>query len=63
VARVTVTPPEDDGGMATQLLLIDATSVDWRLDEHTKEIGRQGIAAARDALAQATRRASEGKAA
>jgi hypothetical protein len=49
--------------MTTQLVLIDATSVDWRLDEHTKEIGRKGIAAARDALAQATRRVSDRKAA
>jgi len=49
--------------MTTQLLLIDSSTVDWRLDEHTKEIGRQGIAAAREALAQATRRASSDKAA
>ena len=29
---------------------------DWRLDEHTREIGRQGLAEARQALAQARRR-------
>lgn len=49
--------------MGTQLVLIDSTSVDWRLDEHTKEIGRLGIAAAREALADAARRASAVKAA
>jgi hypothetical protein len=40
-----------------QLVLIDSNSVDWRLDEHTKELGRQGIAAARKALAEAAQRA------
>lgn len=53
-----VTPPEDDGAMTDQLVLIDAKDVDWRLDEHTKEIGLRGIAEARKALAEATRRAA-----
>ena len=29
---------------------------DWRLDEHTKEAGRKGVADARQALAEARRR-------
>jgi hypothetical protein len=44
--------------MARQLKLIDPKTVDWRLDEHTKEVGRQGIAAARRALEEAARRAA-----
>jgi len=31
---------------------------DWRLDERTKEIGRRGLADARQALAEAKRRAA-----
>ena len=31
---------------------------DWRLDEHTKAIGREGLAAARQALADAYKRAA-----
>lgn len=43
--------------MSTQLRLIDSTDGpgderSWRLDEATKMIGRQGIAAARAALRQ-----------
>jgi hypothetical protein len=30
----------------------------WELDDHTREVGRRGVAAARDALRQATRRAA-----
>jgi hypothetical protein len=39
-----------------QLTLLEVTPDDWRLDEHTKQVGRQGIAAARAALEQASRR-------
>jgi hypothetical protein len=53
-----VTPPEDDGTMTRQLVLIEAMDVDWRLDEHTKDVGLQGIAEARRALAEAAKRAS-----
>jgi hypothetical protein len=53
-----VTPPEDDGTMTDQLVLIDAREVDWRLDDYTKEVGRRGIAEARKALADAVRRAA-----
>jgi len=42
--------------MARQLVLIEASDVDWRLDERTREIGREGIAQARAALADAIRR-------
>ncbi|MFP3906031.1 MAG: hypothetical protein ACLFRV_01630 [Acidimicrobiales bacterium] len=37
-----------------QLALItddeSATARDWRLDDHTRQIGRKGVAAAREAL-------------
>jgi hypothetical protein len=36
--------------MARQLVLIDARDTDWRLDERTREIGRQGLAEARRQL-------------
>jgi hypothetical protein len=42
--------------MATQLILIEAKDVDWRLDDRTKELGRAGVAAARQALAEAVGR-------
>jgi hypothetical protein len=40
----------------SQLVLIDnegARSGAWRLDEHTREVGRRGVAEARRALAEA----------
>lgn len=45
--------------MRNQLTLIDRPRADWRLDEHTKELGRKGVAAAREALADAARRARD----
>ncbi len=40
-----------------QLVLIaDEPSRDWRLDDHTRQVGRAGIAAARDALRAARSR-------
>ena len=39
--------------MTTQLRLIDANEVEWRLDEHVKEVGRRGLARARAALVAA----------
>lgn len=45
--------------MTKQLRLIDPSEVSWRLDEHTKAIGRQGIANARAALAAARMPAQE----
>lgn len=51
-----VTPPRDDGAMTNQLILVDAGPDDFRLDERTREIGRAGVAAARQALADAVHR-------
>lgn len=44
--------------MAKQLVLIERSPGDWRLDDHTREIGRAGVAEARKALAEASRRAA-----
>jgi hypothetical protein len=43
--------------MNTQLRLIEAATP-WRLDERTREIGRAGVAQARAALRDASRRAT-----
>ena len=48
--------------MTTQLLLIDDTDHDWKLDPRTRELGRRGVAQARIALRQAPRRARDGEA-
>lgn len=46
--------------MRNQLTLIDQrTAADWRLDDRTKQLGRQGLAAARAALEDAARRATD----
>ena len=42
--------------MATQLALLSDDDQDWRLDEHTREIGRRGVAEARRVLAEAMKR-------
>jgi hypothetical protein len=36
--------------MSKQLRLIDTSGPVWRLDDETKRVGREGIAAAREAL-------------
>ena len=36
--------------MSLQLILIDDTEREWRIDDHTKEVGLRGIAEARAAL-------------
>jgi hypothetical protein len=41
--------------MARQLVLIDARDTDWRLDEHTREVGRQGLAEARRRLQESAK--------
>jgi hypothetical protein len=41
--------------MKRQLALLEDTPTVWRLDEHTREVGRQGIARAREALRQVER--------
>ena len=40
------------GTMKRQLVLIETNPV-WRLDERTREVGRRGVAKAREALAAA----------
>jgi len=42
--------------MQTQLVLLEDETSDWRLDEHTRERGRQGVAAAREELARMSNR-------
>jgi hypothetical protein len=42
--------------MARQLVLLEDTESDWRLDERTRQLGREGVAAARAALRDARRR-------
>lgn len=42
--------------MARQLALIEVKDRDWKLDDRTREVGRKGIAAAREALRQASAR-------
>jgi hypothetical protein len=44
--------------MARQLVLLETRAADWRLDERTKELGRQGLAKARRALQEAAKRAA-----
>ena len=39
-----------------QLGLLQEEPRDWQLDDHTRQLGRQGVAAARAALRQASRR-------
>jgi len=41
--------------MTNQLVLIEVAEPEWRIDDHTIEIGRQGIEAARRALHSAPR--------
>lgn len=43
--------------MELQLVLIEERGGDYRLDEHTREIGRRGIAAARQTLRKAAEQA------
>jgi hypothetical protein len=38
---------------SNQLVLIETNNSDFRIDDRTREIGRKGIAAAREALAVA----------
>jgi hypothetical protein len=49
--------------MQVQLVLIDETPADWRLDEGAREVGRRGLAEARAALQAAARKATEKQAA
>jgi hypothetical protein len=42
------------GDMATQLVLLDSPTPSWKLDRRTREIGRRGVASAREALRKAS---------
>jgi hypothetical protein len=44
--------------MARQLILLEPGPADWRLDERTKQVGREGLTEARRALQQAAKRAA-----
>jgi hypothetical protein len=45
--------------MARQLALhLEVGEDDWRLDDHTREAGRRGVAEARRILAEVTRRSA-----
>jgi hypothetical protein len=44
--------------MARQLVLLDDERTDWKLDDRTRELGRRGVAEARKALIEASRRAA-----
>lgn len=51
-------PPFILGHMERQLILLEDIATDWRLDDETRRRGRQGVAEARAALVEATRRAA-----
>lgn len=51
------------GDMATQLALLDTNSPSWKLDRRTREIGRRGVAQAREALRRAEAAPARAKAA
>ena len=57
-----VTPPCHSGDMNDQLVLLESKErrpeEPWRLDEQTREIGKRGVAQAREALRQAAQRAA-----
>lgn len=40
--------------MERQLVLLESSPDEWRLDEHTRAVGRRGVEAARAALRAAT---------
>jgi hypothetical protein len=44
--------------MERQLVLLDSPRADWRLDEHTRELGLEGVRRAREALREAAGRAA-----
>jgi hypothetical protein len=45
--------------MAEQLELLERGDADFRLDAHTREIGKRGVAEARRVLAEVMRAAAE----
>src|SRR5207247_5316268 len=50
---LVVTPFCQNGAMADQLHLIEPDDPEWRLDERTRDTGRKGVEAARQALRDA----------
>lgn len=50
---IPVTPPRQTDPMKRQLVLLEDAAPAWRLDDRTREVGRQGIAKAREALRRA----------
>ncbi len=46
--------------MERQLALIEEPGSDYRLDDNTREVGRRGVAAAREALRKAAHARDEG---
>lgn len=51
--RLIVTGAGHTGHMSNQLVLINTDNEsDWRLDDHTVEVGLRGVAAAREVLRQ-----------
>ena len=48
--------------MKRQLILLEAPDEPWRLDEQTREIGRRGVARAREALRQVEQAEREARA-
>ncbi len=42
--------------MQATLIVIEVPERDWRLDEGTRQVGRRGIAAAREALNKGSRK-------
>lgn len=51
-------PPAILVNMNDQLVLLEDDERQWQLDERTRELGRRGVAQAREALRQADRRAA-----
>jgi hypothetical protein len=51
-------PPAILVNMNDQLVLLEDDERQWKLDERTRELGRRGVAQAREALRQADRRAA-----
>jgi hypothetical protein len=49
--------------MERQLVLLEDDQSEWRLDERTREVGRQGVEQAREALRRALRDANHPNAA
>jgi len=49
--------------MERQLALLEVNQKEWKLDERTREVGKQGVEQAREALQQALRDASHSTAA